>query len=59
VGHRSIRSGDVAREEVAIDLTQETIKFGPPFDPNLAVNREYEEVLYDYYGRPKYWQAVE
>jgi len=31
----------------------------PPFDPNLAVNRQYEEVLYDYHGRPKYWQVIE
>jgi len=31
---------DVAWQEVAIDLTQEAIKFSPPFDPTLAVNRE-------------------
>jgi stress response protein YsnF len=50
---------EVSRDEVAIDLTQEAVKFSPPFDPNLAVNRQYEEVLYDYHGKPKYWQAIE
>lgn len=50
---------DVSRDEIAIDLTQEAIKFSPPFDPDLAVNRQYEEVLYDYHGKPKYWQAID
>lgn len=48
---------DVSRDEITIILTQDAVRFSPPFDPNLAVNREYEEVLYDYYGEPKYWQA--
>lgn len=50
---------DVSRDEIAIDLTQEAIKFSPPFDPDLAVNRQYEEVLYDYHGKPKYWQTID
>jgi len=50
---------DVVREEVLIDLNQDAIKFSPPFDPILPVNRQYEEVIYDYYGRPKHWQVVE
>jgi len=33
----------------------EAIRFSPEFDPDAAVNREYEEVLFDYYGRPKSW----
>lgn len=41
--------------KVAVDLTKEAIKKSPEFDPSAPVNREYEEVLYDYYGRPKYW----
>lgn len=50
---------DVARKEVSLDLTQQAIELSPEFDPNRPVNRQYEEVLYDYYGRPKYWQVVE
>lgn len=40
---------------VHIDLTREMIENSPEFDPAAPVNREYEERLYDYYGRPKYW----
>jgi uncharacterized protein YrrD len=41
--------------KVTVDLTKEEIEKSPEFDPSSPVNREYEEVLYDYYGRPKYW----
>ncbi|MBD3393949.1 MAG: PRC-barrel domain containing protein [Chitinivibrionales bacterium] len=30
----------------------------PPYDPAAPVNRAYEEVFYDYYGRPRYWEAA-
>ena len=50
---------DVVIKEVTINLKQDAIKFSPSFDPGLPVNRQYEEVLYDYYGRPKHWQLVE
>jgi hypothetical protein len=36
-------------------LTKENVKGCPEYDPSKPVNREYEERLYDYYGRPKYW----
>lgn len=38
-----------------LDLEREIIKNGPEYDPSTPVNREYETRLYDYYGRPKYW----
>ena len=41
--------------KVRVDLSREVIEKSPEFDPSKPVNREYEEVLYDYYGRPKYW----
>jgi sporulation protein YlmC with PRC-barrel domain len=50
---------DVSRKEVLIDLSQDAVKFSPAFDPSLPVNRQYEEVIYDYHGRPKYWQIME
>jgi len=40
---------------VCVGLTQHEVKDSPVFNPNAPVNRAYEEVLYDYYGRPKYW----
>ncbi len=43
------------RQAVTTELTQETIKNSPEFDPDVPINREYEQVLYDFYGRKKYW----
>ena len=47
-----IRWGDT---QVQVDMTREQIKNSPEFDPAAPVNRVYEEQLFDYYGRPKYW----
>jgi hypothetical protein len=44
-----------ADEQVYVDLTRDQIKDSPKFDPSLPVNREYEQRLCDYYGRPGYW----
>jgi sporulation protein YlmC with PRC-barrel domain len=41
--------------DVHINLTRKSVKNSPEFDASTPVNREYEEILYDYYGRPKYW----
>lgn len=41
--------------KVFIDLLREAIKDSPEFDPSEPINRMYEERLYDFYGRPKYW----
>lgn len=46
---------DAERAEVQIDLDRESIRASPEYDANTAINREYEARLYDYYGRPKYW----
>lgn len=46
-----------ANAEVSVDVTKETVKKSPEFNPSAPVNREYEIRLYDYYGRPKYWSA--
>ena len=42
--------------KVFLDLDRESIKESPEYDPSLPVNRQYEERLYDFYGRPKYWR---
>lgn len=41
--------------KVYVDLTQEEIKNSPAFDPSVAIDRSYEEQLFDHYGRPTYW----
>jgi hypothetical protein len=41
--------------EIDVDLNGDTIKNGPEYDPGAPINREYEARLYDFYGRPSYW----
>jgi hypothetical protein len=44
-------------EKVFVDMSRETIKSSPEWKPTAAINREYETRLYDYYGRPVYWDS--
>ncbi len=44
------------RGEIEVALTRKTIEDCPKYDPDTPVNRRYEERLYDYHGRPRYWQ---
>jgi hypothetical protein len=39
---------------VYVDLSREAIKTGPEFDAE-ELSRDYEESLYEHYGRPRYW----
>lgn len=41
---------------VEVLLSRDAIKSSPEWDPTIAVNREYETRLYDYYRKPKYWE---
>lgn len=50
-----IKSISWEQAKVSVDLSRESVKTSPEFDPSEPVNREYELRLYDYYGRPKYW----
>jgi hypothetical protein len=40
---------------VNIYLTRGQIDDSPEFDVSGPLSREYEERLYDFYGRAKYW----
>lgn len=46
---------DWSKGTAEVNLSVERIKDSPEFDPAVAVNREHETRLYDYYGRPRYW----
>ena len=48
---------DDRRIEMA--LTRYEIEQSPEFDPTQPVNRDYENRLYDYYGRSKHWESAE
>lgn len=43
-------------KNVYVDMTREEIKNSPEWNGEAAVNRQYEQRLYDYYGRPVYWE---
>lgn len=51
-----LRSVNWAEEAVEVDLTREQVRNSPPFDPAAPVNRGDEQRLYDFYGRPVYWE---
>ncbi|KMQ51090.1 hypothetical protein CHISP_2013 [Chitinispirillum alkaliphilum] len=47
---------DWAETKVFVDVSAETIVNGPQFEPQTQLDRDFEERLYDYYKRPKYWK---
>jgi hypothetical protein len=42
-------------EKVYVDLSAQVVDNCPEWSPDQPVNREYESRLFDYYGRPAYW----
>ena len=40
--------------EIFVDLSREAVRKSPEFDPAQPVSEDYESVLYDHYGRPKF-----
>jgi len=49
---------DWKSRSVQVGLSRETIRNSPEYDPSAPINRQYEEVFYDYYGRPRYWTGA-
>jgi hypothetical protein len=47
---------DWVEGQVGVDLTAEEVRASPEYDPTEPVNREYEAVLHDFYGRPVSWK---
>lgn len=41
---------------VSLNLTKTQIQNSPEYDPSRPMDRPYETSLYDYYGRPRYWE---
>jgi uncharacterized protein YrrD len=54
-----VESVNWEEKRVHASLTGDAIRNSPEFDPGEPVNRKYESHLYDYYGRPKYWEKNE
>jgi hypothetical protein len=51
-----VKAVEWSGEKAKIDLTREEVRNSPEYDPSTPANREYEVRLYDFYGRPKYWE---
>jgi hypothetical protein len=51
-----VKDVDWPDSHVAVALSADSIRHSPVFDPYTPVNREYEMRLYDYYGRPAYFE---
>jgi uncharacterized protein YrrD len=41
--------------KVSVDVVKETIAGAPDYDPEIPIDRDYEERIHNYYGLPKYW----
>jgi uncharacterized protein YrrD len=43
--------------KIFVSHSREEIKNSPKYDPSAGIGREYEEMLHDHYGRPRYWET--
>jgi hypothetical protein len=48
-----------ADRKVSVGLERQRVKDAPEYLPTAPINREYEARLYDFYGRPVYWERKE
>jgi hypothetical protein len=46
---------DWALQQVQVQLTRAAIEASPEYNPDLSLDRDYEEQLHSHYGRPGYW----
>jgi len=47
---------DWREKKVHVELDRDQIANSPEYDPSVPVAREYETLLYNYYGFPPYWE---
>jgi hypothetical protein len=57
VSPRWFRSFDWHGQVAHIELDTTTLKGMPEYHAGMPVNREVEEHLYDFLGRPRYWES--
>ena len=51
-----VTSVDWVGRSVGVELTVDSVKNSPEYDPSEPINRNYEQRFYDYHGRPRYWE---
>ena len=42
--------------DVVMNVVRSSIEACPEYEPSRPINREYEQVLYDYHGKPHHWE---
>jgi hypothetical protein len=52
----AVKRLDRIRGEMEIALTAAQLQAAPDYEPAPLMNREYQVVLHDYYGWPRYWE---
>lgn len=50
----AVKSIDWANREAVLDISRDQVKGSPPWNPEQAIDRAYEEGLHGYYGWPGY-----
>lgn len=50
---------DWPKRRVVVHLNRDAVKFAPPYDPAMPLDREREIAIYRHYGRPVYWTALD
>lgn len=50
-----IESFDWHERNARVRFDSKTIRSSPEFDADRALDRDYEELLHDYYAQPRYW----
>lgn len=50
----AVRRIDWDEREIQIDVSHDTVKDSPPWDPVAVIDRAYEQQLHSYYGWPGY-----
>ena len=50
-----IRNVSWTDSKVSVDLSRDSIKNGPEYDPAAPMDRDYERRLHEHYRRPEYW----
>ncbi len=45
-------------KRIFVDIFKDLIESGPEYDPDIHLNRDYEEQLYELYGKAKYWESM-
>ena len=53
-----IKGVDWLDQKVDVSLDRQTIKSSPEYDHSMPPDRQYEEALHDFYGKPGYWKKT-